>query len=118
MGDFGTLPWRTPGLSGGGQNTATPVATPVDRIKVAEGFSVELIYSVPGLKQGSWVALCSDDNGRMYASDQYGGLYQLTPPAPGKTLQPKDVKKVPVDIRAINGMTFVDGAIYAGVNDY
>ena len=118
MGDLGTLPWRIPGLSGGGQNTSIPVATPVDRIKVAEGFSVELIYSVPGTEQGSWVALCSDDNGRMYASDQYGGLYQFTLPAPGKTLQPEDVKKVPVDIRAINGMAFVDGAIYAGVNDY
>ena len=97
-----------------GQN----IATPVDRIKVAKGFKVELVYSVPGGDQGSWVALCSDDKGRIYASDQFGGLYRFTPPANGKKLTHKDVKKVPVNIRAINGMVFVDGAIYAGVNDY
>ncbi len=97
-----------------GQNTATPI----DRIKVAEGFKVELIYSVPGGDQGSWVALCPDDKGRIYACDQYGVLYRFNAPAPGQVLKQKDVVKVPVDIRAINGMVFVDGAIYAGVNDY
>ncbi len=93
-------------------------ATPVDRIKVPEGFEIELLYSVPGEEHGSWVALCHDDRGRIYVSDQYGDLYRLNPPAPGKVLQGSDVKKVPVDIRAINGMVFVDGALYAGVNDY
>ncbi len=93
-------------------------ATPVDRIKVPEGFAVELLYSVPGGEQGSWVALCPDDKGRIYASDQYGSLYRFEAPAPGKTLDPASVTKVPVEIRAINGMVFVDGALYAGVNDY
>lgn len=97
-----------------GQN----IATPVDRIKAAKDFKVELVYSVPGGDQGSWVALCSDDKNRIYACDQFGGLYRFTPPAPGKKLAAKDVKKLPLDIRAINGMVFVDGAIYAGVNDY
>ena len=40
-------------------------ATPIDRINVPEGFEVELLYSVPGKEQGSWVALCYDDNGRI-----------------------------------------------------
>jgi len=93
-------------------------ATPVERIKVPEGFKVELIYSVPGEEQGSWVALCHDDKGRIYASDQYGALYRFNPPAPGGALKPSDVTKVPVEIRAINGMVFAHGAIYAGVNDY
>ena len=30
-------------------------ATPVSRIKAAKGFKVELLYSVPAEKQGSWV---------------------------------------------------------------
>lgn len=97
-----------------GQNKATPI----NRIKAMDGFKVELIYSVPGVQQGSWVALCSDDKGGIYASDQYGGLYHFTPPAIGKKLASKDVKKVPINIRAINGMVYVDGALYAGVNDY
>ena len=93
-------------------------ATPVDRIKAAEGFKVELLYSVPNQEQGSWVALAADDQGRIYACDQYGGLYKFKAPAPGETLEPSQIEKVPVDIRAINGMVFADGALYAGVNDY
>jgi putative heme-binding domain-containing protein len=93
-------------------------ATPVSRLKVAPGFAVELIYSVPGVEQGSWVNLCADDKGRIYASDQYGGLYRFTPPAPGKTLDRSAVEQMPADIRAINGMCFAFGALYVGVNDY
>ena len=97
-----------------GENKATPVA----RITKPEGFKVELLYSVPGAEQGSWVNLCNDDKGRIYASDQYGVLYRFSPPAPGQVLKPSDVEKVPVDIRAVNGMLFAFGALYVGVNDY
>ncbi len=97
-----------------GENTATPVA----RIKAPKDFKVELLYSVPGGDQGSWVNLCHDDKGRIYASDQYGGLYRFTPPAPGEPLDPANVQKVAVDIRAVNGMLFAFGSLYVGVNDY
>ena len=97
-----------------GENTATPIS----RITVPDGFQVELLYSVPNAEQGSWVNLCSDDKGRVYASDQYGRLYRFTPPAPGQTLKNEDVQKVPADIRAVNGMLFAFGALYVGVNDY
>jgi putative heme-binding domain-containing protein len=93
-------------------------ATPVDRIKAPEGFKVELLYSVPGDSLGSWVALCADDKGRIYASDQYGDLYRFPAPAAGQTLKAADIKKMPVSIRAINGMVWAFGALYAGVNDY
>ena len=93
-------------------------ATPVSRITRPEGFEVELLYSVPGEEQGSWVNLCADDRGRIYASDQYGQLYRFSPPAAGETLKKEDVEKVPVDIRAVNGMLFAFGALYVGVNDY
>jgi putative heme-binding domain-containing protein len=94
------------------------VATPVSRIKAPEGFQVELLYSVPGVELGSWVALCADDKGRIYASDQYGGLYRFPAPAAGQPLDPKAVEKVPAEIRAVNGMHFSNGALYVGVNDY
>ena len=66
-------------------------ATPVDRIKAAKGFKVELLYSVPGDKQGSWVNLCTDNKGRLLVSDQFGGLYRISPPASGETLSAADV---------------------------
>ncbi len=93
-------------------------ATPIDRIKVPKDFQVELLYSVPGQQEGSWVNLCLDDKGRMLASDQYGGLFRFPLPPAGKTIDPKSVEKMAVDIRAVNGMAFAFGALYIGVNDY
>jgi len=101
-----------------GASIGANTATPIDRIKALDGFQVELLYSVPSRQHGSWVALSADDRGRIYACDQYGGLFLFHPPAPGQTLSPEDIRRVPVDIRAVNGMVFVDGALYAGVNDY
>ena len=93
-------------------------ATPISRIKVAKDFKVELLYSVPGVEQGSWVNMCEDPKGRLYVSDQYGGLYRITVPSLGQAMDPKAVEKLPIDIRAVNGMVFAFGALYVGVNDY
>jgi putative heme-binding domain-containing protein len=97
-----------------GGNTATPV----NRIKAAEGFQVELLYSVPGQDQGSWVNLCTDDKGRILVSNQFGNLYRITPPAAGMALEQAKVEKVPADVRGVNGMVWAFGALYVGVNDY
>ncbi|MCF7764129.1 MAG: c-type cytochrome [Verrucomicrobia bacterium] len=101
-----------------GEQIGENKATPIGRIKVAKDFKVELLYSVPGGEQGSWVNLCADARGRIYASDQYGGLYRFTPPREGEVLRSQDISKVRVDVRAINGMVFAHGALYVGVNDY
>jgi putative heme-binding domain-containing protein len=97
-----------------GENTATPV----DRITSAKGFKVELLYSVPAEDQGSWVNLCTDDRGRLLVSDQFGGLYRITPPPRDTPIRPQDVESVPAEIRAVNGMVWAFGALYVGVNDY
>ena len=94
------------------------VATPIDLINAPTGFQVELLYSVPSDEQGSWVALCIDDLGRIIASDQYGGLYKFEPPELGKSLDPSSIKTIPVDIRAANGMLWAFDALYVAVNDY
>jgi len=93
-------------------------ATPIDRIKSIKDFKIELLYSVPGGDQGSWVNLCLDDKGRILASDQYGGLFRFSAPKAGQPLDPKNVEKLAVKIRAVNGMLWAFGALYVGVNDY
>lgn len=93
-------------------------ATPIDRISAIKGFNVELIYTVPGENEGSWVNLGLDNKGRIIASDQYGGLYRFAPPAPGETLSPGDVEKIPAEIRAVNGILWAFDALYVAVNDY
>ena len=93
-------------------------ATPVERIKVAKGFRVELLYSVPIGEKGSWVNLCVDNKDRIIASDQYGGLYRFAAPAAGKPLDPSQIEPVPAPIRAVNGMLWAFDALYVAVNDY
>ena len=105
---------RAPANRAVGENKATPVS----RIKAARDFQVELLYSVPGGDQGSWVALCTDPKGRIIAADQYGGLYRFTPPAANQPLDAAKIEKMPVEIRAANGLLWAFGALYVGVNDY
>lgn len=93
-------------------------ATPIDRITVAKGFKAELLYSVPAEKQGSWVNLCTDNKGRILVSDQFGGLYRITPPKMGESLDAATIETVPANIRAVNGMVWAFDALYVGVNDY
>lgn len=93
-------------------------ATPIEDILMPDGFKVELLYSVPGDKQGSWVNLGLDGKNRLIASDQFGGLYRFPAPAPGKTLVASDIEKVPAEIKAVNGMLWAFDSLYVGVNDY
>ena len=93
-------------------------ATPLARIKVLKDFKVELLHSVPAAEQGSWVNLCTDDKGRIIASDQYGGLYRFAPPAPGQPLDPATIEKIPAAIRAANGLLWFNNGLYVAVNDY
>ena len=69
-------------------------ATPVDRIKLPDGFQIELLYSVPEENQGSWVAMCHDNKGRLIVSAQYGGLFRFPVPKPGEKLSPAAVEQI------------------------
>jgi putative heme-binding domain-containing protein len=71
------------------RNAASP-----DKIHLPEGFKIELLYTVPRDKQGSWVAMCLDDKNRLIVSDQYGGLYRFAVPAPGKPLGPDNIEQI------------------------
>lgn len=93
-------------------------ATPIESISVKKGFKVELLFTVPKDRMGSWVNLCLDDKNRIIASDQFGGLYRFKAPAKGKLLEEKQIEKVPADIRAVNGLLWAFDSLYVAVNDY
>src|SRR5262245_38164322 len=69
---------------------AGPAATPAASLRALKDFKVELLYSVPKDAEGSWVSMCTDPRGRLIVSDQYGGLFRVTPPAVGG--KPADTK--------------------------
>ena len=93
-------------------------ATPIENISVKKGFKIELLFTVPKERLGSWVNLCLDNKNRIIASDQFGGLYRFEVPAKGKTLKENDIEKIPVDIRAANGLLWAFDSLYVAVNDY
>ena len=69
-------------------------ATSPARINIAEGFKIDLLYSVPMDKQGSWVAMCMDNKNRLIVSDQYGGIYRFPVPAVGKNIDPTSIEQI------------------------
>lgn len=99
-----------------GNRDRGPTATPAQNLKVAKDFRVELVYSVPRERQGSWVSMCVDPRGRLIVSDQYGPLYRLTPPAPGETLREDQIEKINLPIGEAQGLLWAFDSLYVVVN--
>ena len=74
--------------------SAQRTATAPERISLADDFAIELIYSVPREDQGSWVAMCQDDKGRLIVSDQYGGLFRFPIPELGQPVDPASIEQI------------------------
>ncbi len=93
---------------------AAPAVTPADQLKVAKGFKVEMLHSVPKDDEGSWVAMCMEKNGRLIVSDQYGKLYRVTPPPLGST---DGLKVQPIDlpIGQAQGLLYAFDSLYVMV---
>jgi putative heme-binding domain-containing protein len=95
---------------------AEPTATPPERIKVLKDFRVELLYSVPKDKQGSWVSMCVDPKGRLIVSDQAGSLFRVTPPAVGGKASDISIEKIPANIGGAQGLLWAFDSLYVMVN--
>ena len=89
-------------------------ATPVDQLKVAKGFRVELLYTVPKAEQGSWVAMCVDPKGRLIVSDQYGKLYRVIPPAVGSMGTPQ-IEPLAIEVGQAQGLLYAFESLYVMV---
>jgi len=116
------LPWSgyvTAAALGAGP-PQEPSAQPVqaaEGLTLLDGFQAELLYTVPNDVQGSWVALTTDDQGRLYASDQgKRGLYRITPAPLGEAGAVTRVEKVPIDVSGAQGMCWAFDSLYVNVN--
>lgn len=97
------------------QNHATEALTP-DKLKLAKDFKAELLYSVPKDRQGSWVNMCVDPKGRLIVSDQYGGLYRITPAALGQPASQTRIEPIPVALGEAQGLVWAFDSLYVVVN--
>jgi len=90
-------------------------ATPGSEIEVPEGFRVDRLYTVPRVRQGSWVSLTASGRGRLIASDQYGDLYRITLP-PISEEGPVEVERLPVELGEAQGLLCAFDSLYVVVN--
>jgi putative heme-binding domain-containing protein len=119
VGKLGAGPWVKVNEAAlqGGAKFKTPTATPIELIKAKKDFKVELLYSVPKATQGSWVSMTVDDKGRLIASDQYGKLYRITPPAIGGKSEDTKVAELPIELGEAHGLLWAFDSLYVVVNE-
>ena len=95
--------------------TSDEVIAPAD-IKALPGFKVELLHKVSKTDEGSWVGLTVDNKGRLLATDQYGGLFRITPPPVGSG-DKTQVEKLSAEINGAHGLLYAFDSLYALVNE-
>lgn len=118
VGKLGDAPWAAINEQslGGAAKVRIPTATPAEKLKVAKDFKAELLYSVPKEKEGSWVNLCVDPKGRLIVSDQYGGLFRITPPQLGGKAEATKIEPLPLPIGEAQGLLWAFDSLYIVVN--
>jgi len=93
-------------------------ATPVSAIKAPDGFQVELVYSPPRAKYGSWVSIAVDDKDRLIAAAQHqGGLFRITPAPIGAPASETRVEELKVPVGFAHGLLYAHNSLYVVVGD-
>jgi putative heme-binding domain-containing protein len=92
-----------------------PSVTPSSQIKVPPGFHVELVYAVPRRREGSWIAMAADPEGRLYVSSENGKLYRVSP-QPFKSKALPRIDPVNVDLGPAQGLLWAQERLYVVVN--
>jgi len=87
-------------------------AAPATELRLAEGLTAERLLMVPRT-MGSWVAMCADDRGRLYASDQGRGLYRITVEEDARDGLLTRIERVDVDMGGCQGLCWHLGSLYA-----
>jgi putative heme-binding domain-containing protein len=113
FGKLGTAPWGKVSLDPA--TAPAPKATAPERITLAKGFQVELLYSVPSNEQGSWVSMTVDPRGRLIVSDQDGALYRVTVGAKGKSNDLK-IERLTIGIGQAQGLLYAADSLFVVVN--
>lgn len=91
--------------------------TPSGTIKILPGFYVELLYEAPRKTQGTWVSLTMDDQGVMYASDEYQqGLYKIEVQKNDTGQTQVQVSKIVLPATGAQGLAWFRKSLYANVN--
>lgn len=102
LGKLGVAPWGDP--------LTPPTATPAESLVLLPGFKAELLRSAqPG--EGSWIAMCADDKGRLILSPEKNDVPLLR-----VTLTPSGqfdkIERLTSPLRGAMGLCFADHSLY------
>ena len=75
-------------------------------LSLPDGFVGERIYEVPN-RQGSWVCMTTDPQGRLIVSDQYGTLYRID-----LSSEEISVEQIPLKIGFAQGLLCAFDSLY------
>src|SRR5262245_12228158 len=90
--------------------TAWAAETPLDRIKLPPGFTIEVYAEVPSAR-----SLTLGDNGIVYVGTQRAGTVAALVPSPGGGKA--EVVQIAKGLNVPNGVAFRDGALYVAEID-
>ncbi|WP_242094146.1 c-type cytochrome [Aestuariivivens sediminicola] len=88
----------------------------INEVTLPLGFNIETLYRPGAHEQGSWVSLTKDEEGRLYASDQYGTIYRVSLPDREQHQDSVQVKRLAIQIGMAQGLLWHDEVLYAVVN--
>ena len=97
------------------KSLSTPDVVGGSNIKIAKGFKIEMLYTVPKETQGSWVSMCLDPMGRLIVCDQNGSLYRVELPASGG--EAVKTEKIEIDLGGAHGLLWAFDSLYVAVNE-
>lgn len=110
---YGDKPWGAVFSSAAKPGRAKGQLAQPEDLKLAPGFSAELIYEV---EEGSWVSMTQDPKGRLIVCDQYGSLYRVTTPKLG-TRDGLNVEKLETKVGHAHGLLYAMDALYVVANE-
>jgi putative heme-binding domain-containing protein len=109
FGVLGCAPWGSPT---GTIDGLPPRALAAAELELAAGFEAELVYTVPRSRQGSWVSLAQGPRGTLFASDQYGAIYEIQPSAVGAGEHGTQVRALDLEVGQAQGLLWAFDSLY------
>lgn len=115
LGKYGMAPWGNVLASAGRPGPPKGTLAAPESLKVAPGFTVELLYTLPS-DEGSWVSMTQDPKGRLIVCDQYGSLYRVTLP-PLKSSGGLQVERLETTVGHAHGLLYAHDSLYVVANE-
>ncbi len=119
IASYGAKPWGEVFAAArskqAGQSKSKKGADVIEPAKVLPaGFTLEKLYDVPLDDFGSWVSMATDDQGRLYCSDQgEKGIYRITFSSDKAPV----VEKLPIELSSAQGLYWREGVLFAVVHN-